>query len=371
MYELVSSRGYKIEKHFATTPDGYILGMFHMPPRGAPNGKVVFLQHALLDSSFAYILNGPGKSLGFILADKGYDVWFGNNRGNTYSTNHTSLSTHERKFWDFTFSEMARLDLPTQLDYTLAQTGVKTLTYFGHSQGTMQAFAGFSLNQTLASRVELFVALAPVAYVEHQSAMPLSWASTFHLDQLMELFGGSFLKKGALNYVGTHIACNYFSFMCDWFIDTIVGQSNHFNQTRLPVYISQTPAGTSTKNIVHFAQEVRANVFGEFDYGKRGNQKAYGQDTPPQYDLSAMKVPTILVTGAKDILADPKDVLTLRAKLPQGVVRRIINIDDYAHLDFTWADDASEVLYPKILAAMENFTSIVDVEPIKTEDIII
>ena len=31
-----------------TNEDGYILGMFHMPPTGTPNGKVVLLQHALL-----------------------------------------------------------------------------------------------------------------------------------------------------------------------------------------------------------------------------------------------------------------------------------------------------------------------------------
>ncbi len=32
---------------------------------------VVFLQHGLLDSAAGYLVNGPGKSLGFILADLG------------------------------------------------------------------------------------------------------------------------------------------------------------------------------------------------------------------------------------------------------------------------------------------------------------
>ena len=35
---------------------------------------MVFMMHALLDSSAAYVINGPGKSLGFIAADAGYDV---------------------------------------------------------------------------------------------------------------------------------------------------------------------------------------------------------------------------------------------------------------------------------------------------------
>lgn len=113
---LVMDQGYPLEEHFVTTADGYVLGMFRIPwgtsdapaaaagPRqsswgssgssdggsssssgGSMSGGVpspvcrppVLLLHGVLDSSAAWVLNRPEQSLGFILADAGYDVWLG------------------------------------------------------------------------------------------------------------------------------------------------------------------------------------------------------------------------------------------------------------------------------------------------------
>ena len=42
---------------------------------------------------------------------------------------------------------------------------------------------------------------------------------------------------------------------------------DNFNTTRLPIYMSHAPAGTSTKNVLHFAQGVNSDKFRMFDYG--------------------------------------------------------------------------------------------------------
>ncbi|XP_033213205.1 uncharacterized protein LOC117170525 [Belonocnema kinseyi] len=59
--------------------------------------------HGNLGSSADWVVTGPSNGLAFLLADSGYDVWLGNNRGNTYSKNHTIFLETSYGFWDFRF----------------------------------------------------------------------------------------------------------------------------------------------------------------------------------------------------------------------------------------------------------------------------
>jgi hypothetical protein len=61
------------------------------------------------------VFNFPDQSLAFILADAGFDVWLGNWRGNTYSMQNIHYNPSDAAFWDWTWDEMAKYDLPCTL----------------------------------------------------------------------------------------------------------------------------------------------------------------------------------------------------------------------------------------------------------------
>ena len=123
-----------MEEHQVSTDDGYILSLVRIPPKNKDKKKVVLLQHGLLDSAFTWFSNRRDQSLGFILADNGFDVWASNSRGNAYSLKHKSLKPSQKEFWNFTWDDMAKYDLPALINYVVTKAQVDKIGYIGHSQ---------------------------------------------------------------------------------------------------------------------------------------------------------------------------------------------------------------------------------------------
>ena len=82
---------------------------------------------------------------------------------------------------------MARYDLPATINTILNVTGANTLSYVGHSQGTEIMFARLSEDPDLAARVRLFVALAPVAYLDGVIS-PIRYLAPFANDLEVSVF---------------------------------------------------------------------------------------------------------------------------------------------------------------------------------------
>ncbi|KAI6657912.1 Gastric triacylglycerol lipase-like [Oopsacas minuta] len=268
------------------TEDGYNLTI-HRIPHGRNNSVaakgVVYLQHCLLCSSADFLLNLPSESLGFMLADQGYDVWM------------------DPDFWKFSFEEHSLIDLPAKIDYVLNYTGKLQLKYIAHSQG-------------------LHV-LLPSGKLTHTTA---------------ELFCG---KIDA--------------FICEDVIFAICGpDQTGFNKSRLVVYVSHTPAGTSVQNMLHWGQAALRNNVTHFDYGKKENMKKYNLPYPPAYDPFNIQIPIALYHGKYDWLVQPKDYQQL-SELPNIVYQK--ELETFEHLDFIWSIHAAKLVYSDIIELFEMY----------------
>lgn len=47
--------------------------------------------------------------VGYLLSDRGYDVWLANSRGNTYSRKHVYLDPKEPSYWNFSYKRLIRI----------------------------------------------------------------------------------------------------------------------------------------------------------------------------------------------------------------------------------------------------------------------
>lgn len=125
------------------TEDGYILNVTRIDgPLAAgqtvrdSTKKPILLQHGLEADMMQWVFNRQEVAPALVLARAGYDVWMGNNRGNRFSPNHTTLSNKDKAYWNFSWEEMGTKDTPAVIDYILKSTGADKINYLGHSEGT-------------------------------------------------------------------------------------------------------------------------------------------------------------------------------------------------------------------------------------------
>lgn len=369
--EFIESRGYHTEGHFATTPDGYILGLHRIPTPHKPTSsdrdgadpnsppttpsdppRPVLIIHGFMQSSEAFaIRRRTSDSLPLVLSDAGYDVWLGNNRGNKYSYKHVNKKPGNDDFWDYSLDDLCRYDLPTMVDYVLEHSGAKSLTLIGFSQGTAQSFA-YLTNPVSASKVNLCIALAPVS-VPRGFANP--FVDTFaraRPDFIFLLFGKRQLLPSTL-FWRSYLPRDKFVKFIDYALKFLFGWDTQCLDTNeKPLLYSHLYSHTSVKAIVHWFQMIQHNKFQMFDdLMYNATPDNYSGYALPHYPLRNIRTPVACFCGGRDTLPQTANLL---ASLPKDKKVLVHSEEKYEHLDFMWAKDVSQKIYPKILTLMEK-----------------
>jgi len=331
--EICAENGFQFETHQVTTDDGYILNVFRIPglvteEQSNVTKPPILMQHGILDSANCWIVNYPEVAPAFVAARAGYDVWLGNSRGNTYSRAHVEYNPDkdEKKFWNFSWFDMGKYDLPAVIDKIQAETDGQKVAYIGHSQGTTQMFTGLAENQDyFKDKVPLFVAVGPVTKISHTGAGIFKWTANFYdilsdtcdLLGIHELLGANWFTSGVSSLFCTHIPefCELISALF------VTHNPNLDDSDRFAVYMGHEPNGTSVKSILHYAQNMKEDRFQVFaddytDWFSRHEKRT--TDLIPIENIT--EVPVAMFTGKEDILADLTDSRWTRDRIGDNIV---------------------------------------------------
>lgn len=348
------------------TEDGYELTVFRIQEKNLnlqPGKPVVLMMHGFLDCSDTFIVNDESLSPAFYFANLGYDVWLGNNRGNTYARSHKVYDPdQDKEFWDFSFQDMAMYDLPALFQFIQNRTQMPKIHYIGHSQGSIQMFAALSLQiPIICNTLGSAVFFGPVVYLKHSQGLFEVFYKTVRLYSLVvfqdHLDEEIMPRTWFINEVASRV-CVYLPYICKFLIGSISSKSNIDldNEDRFETIIGHEPAGSSMKNAQHLLQIYKSGRFEQFDYGKIGNQVHYAQEEPMQYDLAQVRFEDMFfVVGTEDPISTMEDVATLKNELTY-----VKNIEVYqfegGHLSYMWGKSMPHLA--RVAAYLERRTSL-------------
>ncbi|CAK1544443.1 unnamed protein product [Leptosia nina] len=360
-HDRIRADGYPAQYFDLITDDGYILQVNRIP-RGKNDffdfrkRPVVFLQHGLQSSANAFLGIGVDTSLAYNLADRGFDVWIGNARGVENSRRHVlwdpDSDVTKRHFWDFTFEEIALIDLPRMIDFALAHTRQDKLHYVGHSQG---GTVFLILNSRKPEYNDKFISahlLAGVGYQNHFPNWILTQASArvdeiralTYLLGIVEILGPSKDRKSNLEVTlatsaVAEIETN--NALAD-LISLIKRAMDEFSRAKAGI------GGAAIKQYAHYGQNIRDKKFRSFDHGILGNLARYGSTTPPEYDIKKITVDLTMHYTLGDVLLSEADVLEMANDIPNCKARRVAR-SDFSHTDFVLARDSKELVYDYLI----------------------
>jgi len=357
----VLDHGFDYERHEVTTEDGYILHCFRVfkKEKRDPSLPPILLQHGLFQSSGIFVTSEE-DSMAFHFAEKGYDVWLGNNRC-IHEKGHTTMQPHEQRYWEWGLDELGQFDFPAFINYVSKVTGHEKVVFVGHSQGNAQAFVGLSRNPQVAEKIELFVALAPAFYIGRLGHWALEAMVSMPSCIYYQLFGEcSFIpvmyivQRLMAPQAFGHLAYNMFNYLFSW-------GDTYWRHWRKTKYFLFTPRPVSSRLIHHWGEITRTGQLKPYTKSRKETVKAGAmddelgaeaakerEDRAKVYSVANIGCPVALFYGGRDKLVQGKALVeTLQASKEVNLVHHS-EIPHYEHMDVVWAHDACDNVFEPI-----------------------
>jgi len=271
-----------------------------------------------------------------------------------------TLSPEDEPYWEYSWDEMGRYDIPANIDYILETTGEEKLIYVGHSLGCTLFYIAMIEHPHLNDKIENMISLAPTTSVASLNNYLRYMAPILTPMELFLRWTGTrayYDYQSTTHQALTYLARNYrmASVVCGLLLFNIYGHSTTYDQTAIDTLVGHYPSGGSVKTIVHFLQNYNSgDSFHRYDFGQSGNVQRYGTAEAPQYNLSLVQAPVNIFWAENDPLVSPKDVAWLASRL--GNVKTSFRVADatFSHGDFIWSTAANQLVYDHVLALIAS-----------------
>ncbi|KAI4500662.1 hypothetical protein M0802_004254 [Mischocyttarus mexicanus] len=324
---------------------------------------IVLLQHGALGSSNIWIMFGSERSLAYSLADAGYDVWLGNARGNIYGQDHMNLTRMDKEFWEFSIEEIALYDFPAIIDYILNYTKSERLYMIGHSMGCTASYILLSMKPDYNEKLHLLVSLAPIAYWKKSFTPPLIQfisENNFIIRMFLETIIGITIEPNAFWMKLFLLTCSNESFakyFCIFVTSQVFGLDySHINITDIMILYNHYPSGGPNRIFLHYAQNIIAENFKQYDYRYENNFKQYKQDEPQEYDLTKITTPVALIYANNDTFIHKECLIELYNRLPNVPIFEAVQCKYFSHIDFVLAKNLKTVVNDRIARLLKEYS---------------
>lgn len=304
------------ELHRVPTADGSSIALARYQPRGERKfAEPVILCHGL--GANRYILDLDERySLARYLARRGFETWVLELRGRGLAGEPC----------DATFDDQAQHDVGAALQTVLA-AGHASVTWVGHSKGGLVLYAHLARNPTAPIRAAITVG-SPVTF----AVQPGLKRFVRTIGPLLKLSSLPASRLGALAVLGPPPG------PITRYIIREENMDPEIAKRALANVASDIPGGVARQ----FADWVTSGRFcsadGTYDY---------------RLGMEAVKVPMMLIAGARDLLAPPLAVARAKEHLG-GPVKLVVAgrghgfVDDYGHSDLILGRRAPEEIFPLV-----------------------
>lgn len=332
------------------------------------------------------------RSLAFVLANNGFDVWLIGKRGADVQEdervgyggglktlvksikeqklvkktlwkkiNFIKRQKEAKHFWSFTLDDEIEFGIPRQIDKVLSVTGAKNVSLFTYSQSTLMAMSLLAENRHYAQKVHTLITMAPIINDKGTNKLVRFFYNNLCKrvpDDLGTLVTTQLVfTKQLRHFIAKINSDKYLRYtLMKAIATTFFGSSAKYETLLEPSVVWHSLMPTSFLQLKHYCQQAVAGRIQKYDYGLIKNLHLYGRPKPPHVNIADLHVENwMLISGSNDNFASPDSVAQVLKDVKHPKPFKHINVEGFNHLDLIAGVDNGRLVNKPILDFYNHF----------------